>query len=595
MKSSFFFIASLLSTQCLFSQEKVSSVTSNNGNTITWTISEPNVKRPSEAFYQIKFQKNDEIYITAGGCAQTGGHGKTWKRYVNPSGDGTAYNYFAKIQIPGVTYGLARMEQFLNRKLIFTLNPDANSYLILGYADDNYSDNGYWGHDDGTEDQCKGVGNASVNITIIHHATPPPPIQTAFRDFDVVATDLDENGFPLNPKWGKQVNSNQSPDFKNLTTDYPIWLNSGFWCGPHYNFMPITYQGQVGWEGHSPSVTDDDDYYGMITRADRAIYTTARNYIHWEFNSEETVDNWDNTSTWWNLFHHNAVDVGDNEAKSHMDNDSAIIIGLLNIDSYHDDPCELHPVYAMFLQQQVVNFDNIFPVAATNNNLVYHFFVRNWGDEGFCSSGQEYLFYDYVKIKIPGAGKMTAANVYKPGDAKFNQMGWEVEYLPDGALLTFHLNSPADKSWFVGDLAFDRLPKYTQVNGIKQIEGIKPAKIEAPEFETPDQEQLQNKVRALSKDKQDSLTKEIKQLVQHGIIKKVDVETNQSKIPSKAAHFNNYTKIIQTTNGKSMQADDPERDKRDQMKQQIINRYIDSTQIKNFHIQNKVLQTEIHK
>ena len=458
MKCSFLLIALLL-IEFLHAQEKVSSISSNGGNTVTWTINEPDVKRSSEPFPQIRFQKNDELFITAGGCAQTGGSGKTWKRYVNPSGDGTAYHYFAKIQIPGVTSGLVRMEQFLNRKLQFTLNPDNSSYLILGYADDGYGDNGYWGHDDGTENQCKGVGNAWVNIVITHHATQvPPPPPNGFRDFDVVATDLDDNGFPLNPKWGKQANVNQSPDFKNLTDDYPIWKNSGSLCGTHYNFMPITYQGQVAWEGHSNSVYDDDDYYGMVTRADRSIYTTARNYIHWEFNSDETVDNWDQTSTWWNLFHHNAVDVSDNEAKAHMDNDSAIIIGLLNIDAQHDNPCELHPVYAMFLKQPVVNFDNIFPVPATTNNLVYHFFVRNWGDQGFCSSGQEYLFYDYVKIKIPGAGRMTAASVYKPGDSKFNQMGWGVEYLADGALLTFHLNSPSDKSWFVGDLAFDRLP-----------------------------------------------------------------------------------------------------------------------------------------
>ena len=578
MKASFFFIALLFSTQYLFSQEKVISVTSNHGNTITWTINEPDVKRPSETFSQIRFQKNDEIYITAGGCVQTGGHGKTWKRYVNPSGDNNAYFYFAKIQIPGVTYGLVRMEQFLNRKLSFPLNPDNNSYLILGYADDSYGDNGYSGHDDGTENQCKGVGNAWVKIVITHHATTQPTsTPTNFRDFDVVATDLDENGFPLNPKWGKQVNSNQSPDFNNLLTgDYPIWRNSGSLCGTHYNFMPITYQGQVGWEGHSNSVYDDDDYYGMITRADRAIYTTARNYIHWEFNSEETVDNWDQTSTWWNLFHHNAVDNNDNDAKAHMDNDSAIIIGLLNIDGQHDNPCELHPVYAMFLQQQVVNFDNIFPVAATKNNLVYHFFVRNWGDQGFCSSGQEYLLYDYIKIKIPGARKMTAANVYKPGDSKFNQMGWGIEYLPDGALLTFHLNSPADKSWFVGDLAFDRLPNYGQVNGVKQIEWNKLAKINGTEFETPAQAQLQNKLSNLSKDKKDALAKKVKQLVQHGIIKKVDINTDQSQISSKAAHFKDYTKISQTNNGKAMHADDLERDKREQMKQQIINKYIDS-------------------
>jgi hypothetical protein len=582
MKPTYFFIASLLATECLCSQEKVTSVTSNNGNTITWTINEPNVKKSSEPFTQIRFQKNDEIYVTAGGCVQTGGHGKTWKRYVNPSGDGTAYYYFAKIQIPGVTSGLVRMDKFLNRKLVFPLTPNESSYLILGYADDNYSDNGYWGHDDGTENQCKGVGNAWVTIVITHHATQPPPPPT-FKDFDVVATDLDENGFPLNPKWGKQVNSNQSPDFKTFNeNDYPIWKNSGFWCGTHYNFMPITYRGQIAWEGHSNSVYDDDDYYGPITRADRAAYTTSGEFLHWEFNSEETVDNWDQTSTWWNLFHHNAVDVSDNEAKAHMNNDSAIIIGLLNIDGQHSNPCELHPVYAMFLQQQVVNFDNIFPVPATNNNLVYHFFVRNWGDQGFCSSGQEYLFYDFIRIKIPGAGKMTAANVYKPGDSKFNQMGWGIEYLPDGALLTFHLNSPSDKSWFVGDLAFDRLST-SHANVIKQIDWNKHSRIEASEFETPAQEQLHNKLSALSKDKQDTITKQIKQLVQHGTIKKVDAITNQLTSPSKAAHFTNYTKITLPANLPRMHVADPERDRREQMKQQIINKYIDSTLMKNFH------------
>jgi hypothetical protein len=571
MKAPFLFASALLAAQSLFPQERVSSVVSNNGNTITWSIIEPDVKRPSEPFTQIRFQKNDEIVVTAGGCAQTGGVGKTWKRYVNPSGDGNAYHYFAKIQIPGVTAGLVRMEQFLNRKLSFTMTPNESSYLILGYADDNYSDNGYWGHDDGTENQCKGVGNAWVTLVITHHATTIPPPPVAFRDFDVVATDLDDNGFPLNPKWGKQVNSGQSPDFKNLTSDYPIWRNSGFWCGTHYNFMPITYQGQVGWEGHSNPVWDDDDYYGMITRADRAIYTTARNYIHWEFNSEETVDNWDNTSTWWNLFHHNAVDVGDNTAKAHMDNDSSIVIGLLNIDGQHDNPCELHPVYAMFLKQQVVNFDNIFPVAATNNNLVYHFFVRNWGDQGFCSSGQEYLFYDYVRVKIPGAGKMTAATVYKPGDAKFNQMGWSVEYQPDGAMLTFHLNSPSDKGWFVGDLAFDRLPGYGPGRALQPLAWNQITKTEAGEFEAPAMEQIHNQLNALPKARQDSIAKQIRQLVQHGIIKKADAELAPLKVPSKAAHFGKFTKMALPAGAQPMHTADPERDKREELKKQIIN------------------------
>lgn len=40
--------------------------------------------------------------------------------------------------------------------------------LVLGYSDENggYGDNGYWGHDDGTGDQCKGVENAWIDIQV---------------------------------------------------------------------------------------------------------------------------------------------------------------------------------------------------------------------------------------------------------------------------------------------------------------------------------------------------------------------------------------------------------------------------------------------
>ena len=38
--------------------------------------------------------------------------------------------------------------------------------LLLGYEDDGYGDNGYYAHDDGTENQCKNVGNAWVTVRI---------------------------------------------------------------------------------------------------------------------------------------------------------------------------------------------------------------------------------------------------------------------------------------------------------------------------------------------------------------------------------------------------------------------------------------------
>jgi len=44
--------------------------------------------------------------------------------------------------------------------------PTGGGTLILGYQDDDYGDNGYWGHDDGTENQCKYEPNAWVEIYI---------------------------------------------------------------------------------------------------------------------------------------------------------------------------------------------------------------------------------------------------------------------------------------------------------------------------------------------------------------------------------------------------------------------------------------------
>src|SRR5947208_3208362 len=45
-------------------------------------------------------------------------------------------------------------------------------FLQLGYEDDGYGDNGYYGHDDGTFGQAKGVGAAYVIIEIVQ----PKPV-----------------------------------------------------------------------------------------------------------------------------------------------------------------------------------------------------------------------------------------------------------------------------------------------------------------------------------------------------------------------------------------------------------------------------------
>jgi hypothetical protein len=148
-------------------------------------IDQPNVKQHITHYTGVGFEPGDRVTISAGGCVQTGGSGKTWKRYVDPQGPNSDRLYHGVIWIPGITGGLPirnqpqpskRLAEMNNKTFVLPtqvfLPPPADwrsewsSYLRLGYEDDDLSDNGYSGHDDGTGDQCKGVGNAYVNITI---------------------------------------------------------------------------------------------------------------------------------------------------------------------------------------------------------------------------------------------------------------------------------------------------------------------------------------------------------------------------------------------------------------------------------------------
>jgi hypothetical protein len=45
----------------------------------------PNVLSPQTNYPSLTFQEGDTVVISASGCAQTGGSGKTWKRFLDPS------------------------------------------------------------------------------------------------------------------------------------------------------------------------------------------------------------------------------------------------------------------------------------------------------------------------------------------------------------------------------------------------------------------------------------------------------------------------------------------------------------------------------
>lgn len=134
-----------------------------------WVISEPIVTQRDTQYGQIKFKVGDKVTIRAEGCVQTGGSGKTWKSYVDPRGPNSDHIYHGLVKLPGMA-DLARIREFLNNKNgKYIIRSGQNDMTLhLGYEDDNYSDNGYWSHDDGTGDQCKNIGAAKVYLRIIH-------------------------------------------------------------------------------------------------------------------------------------------------------------------------------------------------------------------------------------------------------------------------------------------------------------------------------------------------------------------------------------------------------------------------------------------
>jgi len=437
---------------------------SNTATGKTCRITEPNVTRRLSTYPQITFSPGDRVTVQAGGCVQTGGTGRTWKRYVNPSGSNSDRLYHGLIQIPGVHSDLVRTAGVVGRPVVVppTVNPQ-NAFLRLGYEDDNYSDNGYWGHDDGTEDQCRGVGNAFVVLTIDRGPPPPPPS----APFDLVWTATDASGLPLNPQWAWQrehpgslpnadtqcfplpgIFSNpkcttQSPSIDNPTGWNAVWCAAGAQHSihGHVNWMPAIWQGKVFWESHSAPGTDDDYNINVVPPSGEGLTVSSEGHIHSEFDSDETIDHF--RTPWWNSFHA-AVDRDDASARAMIDGKFGIVVGLAGLDCEHGCATELHPVYALTIHVNDNPQDDTWAI-----------FVRNWGDEGYCSQDQHFLDANRIAFFIPQAGatavQLNAASTFLTNSNE--TAGPLVSLIPgQGARVEFQLPDPGKQARINGEL-----------------------------------------------------------------------------------------------------------------------------------------------
>lgn len=307
-----------------------------------------------------------------------------------------------------------------------------------------------------------------VLLFVIVGCTSPKPMDVVNPQWA-----FDANLFSINPQWQFLLTNNTPPDATSLCpvhTDDPVkwraasqctdqdvyvneatgwnrfecWANDRSAIEAHMNWFPVNYEGSVYWDNHT-SPGGDDDYNFSMCRNDRALYTAGYNHIHTEFDSDETVDQWDGTNTWWDRFH-NAVDDSDEDARKLLNGNYAQVIGLVGLDGGHSDfHSELHPVYGMLIH-----------LSDDPSDDQWSFFIRNWGDEGYCSNSQEYLQSATMYVEVPHDNAddvvLTSYNIWGINFDNDSHIKIKYDKSPKGVLLAFNFDKPEQKESYVGDI-----------------------------------------------------------------------------------------------------------------------------------------------
>ncbi len=314
------------------------------------------------------------------------------------------------------------------------------------------------------------VGNGFYGVI----TSTTPAWSAGSRPFDLVwITDsdgtvqesgIDANGRPLNPRWFPQIKDatdpKNNPNFRNSCRNGwescssqnpqgdgytgPLGSvgvcneNDTVWPG-HLNFQIVTYTGQLIYEDYSSTsgcmvnfnveaCGQDHDLNFGLTRQDYSglttVFTTYSKQdgwgdssgpaLHLEFNGDET--SWFGSS-WWQTFRNWAQSDNPRRGYGTVEGVPAVVTGLLGIDAVHEGYTELHPVFSMALHDSTDDPDIWTENQARQQQVEqhWHFFIRNWGNEGTCSHETHYWrgITNY-KIQLPWAvmpGGASAAKV----------------------------------------------------------------------------------------------------------------------------------------------------------------------------------------
>jgi len=241
------------------------------------------------------------------------------------------------------------------------------------------------------------------------------------------STKQDANGLPLNPYWGLEKTkqelpprkqgdhpypcepdpySSQCTENKNLVKDgpeFPNWVickvgNLGADFNGHADWVVGSEQGCVKWEDES----FDGDYNFQLFPPDPLHSVLTKNndeFIGLEFDSGETIANVQ-SKFWLDL--REEVGRENNDTQPHQAqiaailnpkhpdrNPRAAVAGLVGLDCEHGCKSEVHPVFAFAIETNPDPDDN-----------TWELFVRNWGDEGYCSHFRHLVDFPNNQVSV---------------------------------------------------------------------------------------------------------------------------------------------------------------------------------------------------
>lgn len=303
---------------------------------------------------------------------------------------------------------------------------------------------------------------------------------TSFCPYDIIATNNDQNGLPLNPGWKSTFlpphfaapsadGCGGAPWLFPCTTQKPTINNNEGLCllgggdlYGHANFGVATFNGEVLWDSHSLESQDDDYNFNMFTAFNTGITANDNEGLHIEFSSDETIDHFH--THWWSSFH-GAVDDDDSRsvdnafgqprrvmvrgsslAAKMVNGASAIVIGELGLDCAHSCGAEIHPALGFAME---VNTDP--------NDATWVFFAKNWGNEGYCSSNLLEFGITSFTFTIPYCAGATGVNVISSeflARSNVATVTWEDIPSAHKFLVTFTLDKPSAHDRINGEIHF---------------------------------------------------------------------------------------------------------------------------------------------